>query len=128
MIYQALLYTHLFTVLAAFPIGAWLLLNRKGTKVHRYLGRPYVGLMMITAVASLAMPAALGPTLFGHFGFIHLFSVSVLFSIPAAVIAIRRGDIAAHRGHMVGVYVGGILIAGTFSFMPGRLMHQVLFG
>ena len=61
MIYQALLYTHLFTVLAAFPIGAWLLLNRKGTKVHRYLGRPYVGLMMITAVASLAMPAALGP-------------------------------------------------------------------
>ena len=84
--------------------------------------------MLITGFASLAMPAALGPTLFGHFGFTNLFSVLVLFSVPAAIMAIKRGDIAAHRGHMVGLYVGGILIAGTFAFMPGRLMHQVLFG
>ena len=126
--YQIFLYTHLITVLIAFPIGGWLLLNRKGTKAHRYLGKPYMVLMLITGFASLAMPAALGPTLFGHFGFIHLFSVLVLFSVPAAIMAIKRGDIAAHRGHMVGLYVGGILIAGTFAFMPGRLMHQVLFG
>ena len=126
--YQILLYTHLGTVLAAFPIGGWLLLNKKGTQSHRYLGKPYMALMVITGLASLAMPAAVGPTLLGHFGFIHLFSVMVLVNVPAAIWAIQRGNIAAHRGHMVGLYLGGILIAGTFAFMPGRLMHQVLFG
>jgi uncharacterized membrane protein len=29
---------------------------------------------------------------------------------------------------MLGVYVGGILIAGAFTFLPGRLMYQVVFG
>jgi len=28
---------------------------------------------------------------------------------------------------MIGVYVGGILIAGTFALMPGRLLHEWLF-
>jgi uncharacterized membrane protein len=29
---------------------------------------------------------------------------------------------------MIGVYVGGILIAGTLAFLPGRIMHTVIFG
>lgn len=29
---------------------------------------------------------------------------------------------------MPGVYIGGILIAGTFAFLPGRIMHAMLFG
>ena len=44
-----------------------------------------------------------------------------------AIYSIRRGNVAAHRGHMVGVYVGGILIAGSFAFSPGRLLHGWLF-
>jgi uncharacterized membrane protein len=28
---------------------------------------------------------------------------------------------------MIGLYIGGILIAGSFAFMPGRLMNQWLF-
>lgn len=126
--YQILLYTHLGTVLAAFPIGGWLLLNRKGTQAHRWLGKPYMVLMFITGLASLAMPSAVGPSVLGHFGFIHIFSVLVLYSVPMAIIAIKNKDIAAHRGHMVGLYLGGVLIAGAFAFTPGRLMHQLLFG
>ena len=125
--YNTLVYTHLFTVLAAFPIGAWLLLNRKGTSLHRWLGYPYMVLMFITAIVSLGMPAFVGPRLFDHFGFIHGFSLLVLYSVPAALLAIKRGDIRAHRGAMIGMYCGGILIAGTFAFMPGRLMHSFLF-
>jgi uncharacterized membrane protein len=47
--------------------------------------------------------------------------------VPAAYIHARRGNIAKHRSAMIGLYVGGILIAGSFAFMPGRLLHSWLF-
>ena len=127
MSYLDLAYIHLVTVVPCFFIGAWLLLRRKGTTVHKRWGRVYVVLILATAVVTLPMPAEVGPRVFDHFGFIHLFSVLVLVSVPAAIYGIRRRNIAAHRNHMVGVYVGGILIAGTFALMPGRQLHTWLF-
>ncbi len=29
---------------------------------------------------------------------------------------------------MTGLYVGGLIFAGTLAFLPGRLMWQVFFG
>ena len=84
-------------------------------------------LMLATAVISLFMSAEVGPTLLGHFGFIHLFSILVLFTVPGAFIAARNRNIAAHRSNMIGVYLGGILVAGGFAFAPGRLLHTWLF-
>ena len=128
MSYLLLAYVHLATVVPCFLIGAWLLARRKGTPLHMRLGRVYAGLILVTAVVALVMPAEVGPRILDHFGFIHLFSVLVLVSVPLAVYSIRRGNVAGHRNHMVGVYIGGILIAGTFAFMPGRLLHGWLFG
>lgn len=127
MSYLDLAYIHLATVVPCFLIGAWLLLRRKGTALHKRLGRVYAVMILVTAIVTLPMPAAVGPRLFDHFGFIHLFSILVLVCVPAAIYNIRRGNVAAHRGHMVGVYIGGILIAGTFALMPGRLLHGWLF-
>lgn len=121
--YLQLAYLHLGTILPAFLIGLWLLLSQKGTARHRFLGKIYMILMLITAMISLFMPAQLGASLFGHFGFIHLFSLLVLYSIPAAYIAIRQGNIKIHQYYMLGTYIGGILIAGAFTFLPGRLLH-----
>ena len=39
MSYHQLAYLHLATVLPAFALGTYLLLNRKGTPIHRRLGR-----------------------------------------------------------------------------------------
>ncbi len=127
MSYLSLAYVHLATVVPCFLIGAWLLLRRKGTTLHKRLGRAYAVLILVTAIVTLPMPAAVGPRLFDHFGFIHLFSLLVLCCVPAAIYSIRRGNVAAHRGHMVGVYIGGILIAGTFALMPGRMLYGWLF-
>ena len=127
MSYLDLAYIHLVTVLPCFLIGAWLLLRRKGTTVHKRLGRVYAVLILFTAIVTLPMPAAVGPRLLDHFGFIHLFSVLVLVSVPAALCSIRHGNVSGHRRHMVGVYIGGILIAGTFALMPGRLLYTWLF-
>ncbi|MDE0192488.1 MAG: DUF2306 domain-containing protein [Gammaproteobacteria bacterium] len=127
MSYLDLAYIHLVTVVPCFFIGAWLLLRRKGTTVHKRWGRVYVVLILATAVVTLPMPAEVGPRVFDRFGLIHLFSVLVLVSVPAAIYGIRRRNIRAHRNHMVGVYLGGIVIAGTFALMPGRLLHTWLF-
>jgi len=69
------------------------------------------------------MAAEVGPRLLGHFGFIHLFSFLVLYSVPSAYLAVRQSKIRVHKAYMLGVYIGGILIAGGFAFTPGRLLH-----
>ncbi|TXH70797.1 MAG: DUF2306 domain-containing protein [Thiothrix sp.] len=127
MTYLQLAYLHLGTVVPAFFIGSFLLLSQKGSEKHKMLGKVYMVLMLVTAVITLFMPARVGPTFIGHFGFIHLFSLLVLYSVPTAYIAIRNKNIKAHRQNMIGLYVGGILIAGSFAFSPGRLLHTWLF-
>ena len=86
------------------------------------------GMMLATGLITLAMPAEVGPRFLGHFGFIHAFSFLTLFNVPAAYIAARRGHVRAHRANMIGLYVGGILIAGSFALAPGRLLHTWIFG
>jgi len=128
MTYQDLVYFHLATILPAFLIGTFLLLRRKGTPLHKALGRIYLPLMILTGITTLLMQAQVGPRFLNHFGFIHVFSLVTLYSAPAAYFAVRRGDIKAHRGYMIGLYVGGILIAGAFTLAPGRMIHDWIFG
>jgi uncharacterized membrane protein len=125
MTYMQLAYIHLATVLPAFVIGTYLLFSRKGSPVHRRMGKAYMALMVITSLVSLMMPAVVGPRLLNHFGLIHLFSLLALWSVPTALSAARRHDVIAHRNSMIGLYVGGLVIAGGFTFAPGRLMHQL---
>ena len=44
-----------------------------------------------------------------------------------AVYAIKRRKVAMHRRAMTGLFVGGLLIAGAFAFLPGRLLWNVFF-
>lgn len=128
MPYEPLAILHLMTVVPAFFLGTFLLARRKGTPVHKSLGKVYLGLMMVTGCITLLMPAQVGPRLFNHFGFIRSFSVLALYSAPTAILAIRKGNLKAHRSRMIGLYIGGILIAGGFAFAPGRMLNDWLFG
>ena len=128
MTYIQLAYLHLATVVPAFFIATYILIVRKGTPKHKLLGKIYVTLMLITAFVTLFMQAVVGPTFLNHFGFIHLLSLLVFVTVPRAIFAIRRGDVAAHKKHMVGLYIGALLIAGTLAMMPGRMMHLWIFG
>ena len=128
MTYLQLAYFHLATVVPAFFLGTFLLLNPKGTPVHKLLGKAYMVLMLLTALVTLCMAAEVGPTFLGHFGFIHLFSFLVLYSVPAAYFAARKGRIKTHKANMLGLYIGGIVIAGSFAVSPGRLLHSWLIG
>ena len=112
---------HLATVLPALPLGAYLLARRKGDSLHRMLGRIWAVLMIVTAISSFWLRSN------GSLSFIHIFSVITLISIPLSIMHIRRGNVARHRGSMTGVYIG-LVVAGAFAFLPGRLLSSWLFG
>ena len=128
MTYAQLAYLHLATVVPAFAIGAFQLFRRKGTSSHKLLGKIYMVLILATAFITLAMPAEVGPRFLGHFGFIHIFSLSAVLGVPFAYVAARRGWNRAHRMSMLSLYLGGVLVAGAFAFSPGRMLHGWLFG
>ncbi|MGB5983092.1 MAG: DUF2306 domain-containing protein [Nonlabens sp.] len=123
-----LMYAHLITVIPCVFLGAYLLLFRKGTPLHRFLGKTYMLLMLTTAIITIFLPAAVGPQLFGHFGWIHLFTVLTLWTVPTAFIAIKNGKVKKHQRKMVLLYIGALIIAGGFTFVPGRYMQEVFFG
>lgn len=128
MKYEYLMYTHLITVVPCIFIGAYILLAKKGTPIHRKIGKVYMILMLFTAIVTLFMPAAVGARLLNHFGWIHLFSFLTLWTVPTAYTSIRKGDVRAHKRKMVLLYFGAIIIAGGFTLAPGRYLHGLFFG
>jgi uncharacterized membrane protein len=48
--------------------------------------------------------------------------------LPHAVMRARHHQVGGHRNAMIGIFTGALVIAGLFTFMPGRIMHSVLFG
>jgi uncharacterized membrane protein len=59
---------------------------------------------------------------------IHLLSIYVLVSLPFAVYYAHTHQVSQHRRAMLGMFFGGLVIAGLFTLMPGRIMHAVVFG
>ncbi|MBA3678279.1 MAG: DUF2306 domain-containing protein [Sphingosinicella sp.] len=115
---------HLSTVIPAIPLGLYIFLNRKGGARHKLLGKIWLALMGITAIATLFVRNIEN----GGFSWIHLFSVLTLIAIPKAILTARRGQIARHKSHLVTLFVGALLISGAFSFLPGRTMWTWAFG
>lgn len=126
--YSDLMYFHLATVVPSFFIGTLLLIIKKGTSMHRRLGRVYMILMMVTAIITLFMPAEVGSRFLNHFGWIHGFSFLTIYTVPTAYIAIKKGNVKKHKRKMILLYFGAIIIAGGFTFFPGRYLHSVFFG
>jgi uncharacterized membrane protein len=120
---------HAFTVIPAFFLGTWLIFfSRKGAPFHRALGYVYLTLMTVTAIAALCIHSIPSIDVFYGFGPIHIFSIVTLWGVVGALRGAWTHNIRLHRGAMLGVYVGGLLIAGTLAFLPGRIMHAVVFG
>lgn len=113
---------HAFGAMAALLLGAWQLAAPKYGLSHRARGWAWVGLMALVALSSF------GVRTHGGFSWIHILSVLVLAQLPIAVLHIRRGRARAHARAMVGLFVFALIVTGAFTLLPGRIMHQVLFG
>ena len=119
---------HLVTVVPAFLIGTWLIfVSRKGAPVHRAFGAIYLVLMTVTAITTLFVHQLMPGSPFFGLSPVHLLVPLTLFAVISALWAARRHDIAGHRRAMIILYVGGMLIAGGLTFLPGRILHRVFF-
>lgn len=115
---------HVMAALAAAALGAVIMFSRKGAGFHRRAGWVWVGLVAAVAISSLFIVGINGD----YWSFIHILTALTLFSLPAAVVAARRHDVKKHRREMMGLFYGGFVIAGAFTFIPGRLMWRMVFG
>jgi uncharacterized membrane protein len=116
---------HAFVAIAAFVLGVVQLAAPKGTIPHRTVGWTWVGLMVLIAVSSFWIH---GFRIIGPFSPIHLLSIFTLAMLPLAVWHARRHRVERHRKAMTSIFVGAMVIAGLFTLLPGRIMHDVVFG
>ncbi|WP_282077228.1 DUF2306 domain-containing protein [Epibacterium ulvae] len=116
---------HALAAMAATLLGAVQLLLPKGGFLHIVMGRLWVAGMAVVAISSFFI---LEIRLLGPFSPIHGLSLFTLVVLAYAVHAARRGRIAAHRKAMIRLYCLSLLLAGAFTLLPGRIMHQVVFG
>ena len=116
---------HAFAAMAAFGLGVFQLVAPKGTMPHRTVGYIWCALMLAAALSSFRINHI---NQWQGFSLIHLLAIMVLIQIPLAIWFARTGKIANHQRFMRGMFFYGLVVAGLFTFMPGRIMHAVLFG
>jgi|TARA_X000000950_G_scaffold16586_1_gene18029 uncharacterized membrane protein len=116
---------HALAALAATILGAAQLWAPKGTAIHRRVGRIWVGLMAFVAFSGFFIHEL---KLVGPFSPIHLLSAFTLVALWYAVHAARQGNIRRHRTSMMALFWMALILTGAFTFLPGRLMHQVVTG
>lgn len=121
----AVIQIHVYAALAATVLGAAILFRSKGTPRHRLAGKIWVGLMVVVSLSSFGIHEIM---LWGPWSPIHILSIVTLISLAFGVQRARRHDIASHRFTMQATFFGALVIAGSFTLLPGRLMHEVVFG
>ena len=123
---------HAFGAFAAFLLGAVQLAAPKGTLPHKALGVVWILLMTAITISSIFVRPSLYPglPLFQWFSGIHIFTVMTAFGIIAGVRLLLKGGatLKYHSRPFIGIFVGGLIIAGALAFLPGRIMNQVAFG
>jgi uncharacterized membrane protein len=120
----ALIQLHVAAALLAVVLGPVAVLRRSRDIVHRTAGRVWVVSMAITAGSSFWISEN---PMVGPFSVIHILSVITLFGLVGAVHAIRAGDVARHGAIMRALYAQALMLAGAFTFLPGRRMSEAVF-
>ena len=117
---------HLLFALGAFVLGGVQLVNKKGTRTHRTLGYVWVTAIVVICLTSFSIKEVMLHGIFWGYSPIHLLSLITLVQVARGVHFARNKNIKMHRRCMLSTYIGGLLIAGAFTFMPGRLLFNVV--
>jgi uncharacterized membrane protein len=111
---------HAIVGLVSVALGAIVLFRRKGTPVHRILGRTWVALMYFIAIGSFWIQSG------DHLSWIHGLSSAMIITLTFSVWAIRSGNVKGHRIAMTCAYIG-LCVTAAFTLLPYRFMGQLVF-
>lgn len=114
---------HMLAAMGAFFLGAYVLMRRKGTKAHKMAGRVFGLLMLATATTAIFIREIND----GSFSWIHIFVPITFIGMYQLVSSIRKGNVKAHRKHVLTMYFAALLIPGLIAFLPGRRMWMMFF-
>ena len=116
---------HVIAALEALALTPVLFLRKRRDRIHKIVGYAWVTNMAAIALTSFWITEI---RLIGPFSPIHVLSVLTLVNLVLAIRAIRRRDIRAHRALMGTTAFWALGVAGAFTLLPGRRMHEVFFG
>jgi uncharacterized membrane protein len=116
---------HAFVAMGAVVVGAVQLAAPKGTLPHRIVGSIWVLLMLVVSISAFFVHEI---RIWGSWSPIHPLAIFTLVMLPIAVWRAHKHEIERHRRAMLGLFFGALVIAGLFTLMPGRIMHEVMLG
>ncbi len=116
---------HAYAAMAAFVLGIVQLAAPKGTLPHRTVGWIWVGLILMVCATAFFIHEI---RLIGPWSPIHLLAILTTVSVISALRHARRHDGDRHGRIMTVVFFGGLIVAGAFTFFPGRVMFEVIAG
>ncbi len=123
---------HAFTAIAAFVLGVIQLIAPKGTLPHKFIGSVWVILMIVTTISAYYIQRPVSPDdpYWARFSLIHIFVLVNIFGLVSGIGYILFGGsrMKKHSGPFIGMFIGGLIVAGALAFLPGRVMHAVVFG
>jgi uncharacterized membrane protein len=121
----AIIQLHAFAAMTAFALGLVQFSAPKGTLPHRTIGWIWVSIMVVVAASAFWIHEI---RLWGPWSPIHLLAIFTLVTLPLGVWRAHRHNVTGHKWTMISIFSGGLIIAGLFTFVPGRIMHAVAFG
>jgi len=116
---------HAFAAMGVVVVGAVQLAAPKGTLPHRIVGSIWVLLMLVVSISAFFVHEL---RIWGPWSPIHLLAIFTLVMLPVGVCRAHKHEVKRHRRAMLGLFFGALVIAALFTFMPGRIMHEVMFG
>lgn len=116
---------HAIVAMAAIIIGGLQLSLKKGTSLHKFMGRIWVILMLVVSFTSFFIHKL---NLWGKYSPIHLLSIWVIICVVLGVYFARTGNIKRHKSFMVWTYWLALVLTGLFTFYPDRVMNIIFFG
>ena len=102
---------HMIAALAALALGLVVLLNPKGTPLHRLLGAGFVAALVTVNLSSFGIV-----NINGHFGPFHILAAVSLFTLARGILAVirrRPGWLVTHYRAMCASYIALVSAAAA---------------
>lgn len=118
--WNVLLVSHVVAALFVLAIGPVQIFRRRRDSIHRTMGYLWVAAMYYVCLSSFWIVSE------GHFTWLHGLSAFTILTVTLGLVSAVRRNIPAHRGNMVGSYLGIAIAFGFAVGVPGRSIPRLL--
>ncbi|MEM8551307.1 MAG: DUF2306 domain-containing protein [Pseudomonadota bacterium] len=115
---------HAIAAIAATGLGVWQLFSAKRGRWHVLRGTLFVIALGYVALSGLFITRSAD----GSYSWIHTLIPVTLIGLFYGVAAVFSGNREGHGRSMTMLFVFALVVTGLFTFVPGRIMHSVVFG